>query len=161
MKKGLQKEEHCIFVTHDSIKLIEKEMVDSGIDVDYFKQKNLLHVYNIENIMNHPEGISQGFDSVINKITSNSKPPYWIVGRIIPNVSTVDGIKAELEVERLLHRHFDNYLCSFLCPYNFKELEEEKCTVWLEHLLKNHHSVIYAVEPKNAVAFDSDLVIDV
>ena len=60
-------------------------------------------MYNIENILNRPDGIFKGFDDVITKITSNSKPPYWIVGRVIPNVSTIEGMKAELEVERLLH----------------------------------------------------------
>ena len=160
IKKGLQKEEHCILFTHDNIELIEKEMTDDGINVDYFKQKNLLHIYQIKDVMNHPNGIFKGFDEILKKIISDSKPPYWIAGRVIPNVSTTNGIKAELELERVVHRNFDDLNCSFLCSYNLDKLEEKKRTVWLEHLLKNHHCVIYAVEPKNAVALDSDLLIN-
>ena len=110
--------------------------------------------------MNITLGISESFDNFLKKIRSESTPPYWIVARLIPDVSTIDGIKTELEAERLLHRHFDKYDCSFLCSYNLDEIEAEKHKLWLDHLLKNHHSVIYAVEPKNAVAFDSDLLIN-
>ena len=157
-ENGLKKGEHCICLTHDDIKFVEKEMTDYGIDVGYYKQKKLLHVYQIENIMGYPEGIAKGFDDIIKRVTSDSKPPYWIVGRIIPNVSTIDGIETELEVERLLHKHFDKYECSFLCSYNLDEIEDKKRTIWLQRLFEYHHNLIYASEPEKSVIFELDLL---
>src|SRR3989337_2183252 len=41
---------------------------------------------------------------------------------------------------------------------NVKDIEENKRSGWLGQLCDNHHNLIYAVEPKSAVAFDCDLI---
>jgi len=158
VENGLKKGEHSICITHDDVDKTVDELASSGIDVDYFKRKNLLHIYQIENIMERPEGIMAGYNDLLKKLTADSKPPYRFVGRTIPNVCTTEGIKAEIEIEKLFHSNFEKYDCSFLCPYNVQDIEENQRSVWLGQLCENHHNLIYAVEPESAVAFDSDLI---
>jgi hypothetical protein len=56
VKNGLLKEEHCIITTfEDNIQIIKNEMEDSNIDVEAFKKKNLLHIYQIPDPMNDLE----------------------------------------------------------------------------------------------------------
>ncbi len=123
------------------------------------KQKNKLYVCHIENLLQRQDGIISGFNDLIKKLTVNPKPPYRFVGRTIHDITTKKGIEAELVIENLLHTHFNKYQCSFLCTYRVDEIEKTKRSHWLHDLLENHHNLIYATEPKNAVAFDLDLLI--
>jgi hypothetical protein len=158
VENGLKKGEHCICLTHDNVGLVENEIASCGIDVDGFKEKNLLHVHQIENLLESEKEIEKGFDNIIKQVTADAKPPYRFVGRIIPDVSTVKGIESELLVERKLHSQFDNYDCSFLCTYNVEDIEPHKRQIWLGQLMKNHHNLIYATEPDKAVVFEPQLL---
>jgi hypothetical protein len=40
IRRGLENNETCIYLTHGSTKQIEREMIQYGIDVDNFKKKN-------------------------------------------------------------------------------------------------------------------------
>lgn len=159
VENGLKKGEHSICFTHDDVKYIEGELASGGLDVDYFKRKNLLHIYQIGNIMEHKDGLKKGFEELFKTITAEAKPPYRFIGRTIPDVSTRQGILASLEIEHFFHSHFDDYQSSSaVCTYNVKDIEENQRSVWLGQLCDNHHNLIYAVEPESAVAFDSDLI---
>ena len=158
IENGLQKGEHTIYITHDDVDQLEKEIASTGVDVDYFKKKNLLHIYQIENIMETEGGLEAGYNDLLKKLTADAKPPYRFVGRTIPNVSTNEGIKAELVIENLFHSHFDNYNCSFMCPYNVKDIEKDMRPKWIHQLIKNHHNLIFASEPANSVTFQTDLL---
>ena len=157
LANGLKRTEHCIVVTHDDPKLVEDEM-SNDIDVAGFKKKNLLHIHQIENILDSKGGIEKGFEDILRQVTADAKPPYRFVGRVIPDISSKKGIEAELVVEQKLHTYFYNYNGSFLCTYNVAELEPSKRNRWLGKLLENHHSLIYATEPEKAVVFDPELL---
>src|SRR6266487_4601553 len=45
---GFTKGESCIFYTADRPEIIEKQLSAGGIDVNLFKRKNLLRIYEIE-----------------------------------------------------------------------------------------------------------------
>ena len=158
IENGLKKGEHTICITHDDVDKTVDELASSGIDVDYYNRKNLLHVYQIENIMERPDGIIAGYNDLLKKLTADSKPPYRFVGRTIPNVCTTEGIKAEIEIEKLFHSNFEKYDCSFLCPYAVNDIEGSRRPFWLKELMANHHNLIYAADPANAVTFDPDLL---
>jgi hypothetical protein len=158
VENGLKKREHTFCITHDDVKFIEGELASGGLDVDYFKRKNLLHIYQIGNIMEHKDGLKKGFEELFKTITAKAKPPYRFIGRAISDVSTRQGILASLELEHFFHSHFDDYQSSVVCTYNVKDIEEHQRSVWLGQLCENHHNLIYAVEPESAVAFDSDLI---
>lgn len=158
VENGLKKGEHSICITHDDVKYIERELVSNGLDVDYFKRKNLLHIYQIGNIMEHKDGLKKGFEELFKTITAQAKPPYRFIGRVIPDISTRKGIIAQLELEHFFHSHFADYQAHVICTYNVKDIEKNQRSVWLGQLCENHHNLIYAVEPESAVAFDSDLI---
>lgn len=158
IENGLKKGEHSICLTHDDVGLVENEIASIGIDVDYFKRKNLLHIYQIENIMERREDLVSAYKDLLKTVTADSKPPFRCIGRTIPDVSTKEGIQAELVIERLFHSNFELYPCSFLCTYGVEDIEKSRRPLWLEELLANHHSLIYATDPENAVAFDPDLL---
>ena len=75
IENGLKKGEHSICITHDDVDKTADELASSGIDVDYFKRKNLLHIYQIENIMEHKDGVKKGCEELIATFTKNLKPP--------------------------------------------------------------------------------------
>lgn len=159
LENGLKKNEHAVYFSPGDISLLEKEMKSAGLDIDYYKRKNLLHFYQIEDITKRSDGIRAGYDDTLKKITADSKEPLRIVGKIIPDVSTKEGILAELQSERIFHMGFDNHNCSFLCPYDVSDIEEKDRSQWIGKLLSLHHNLIYATKPEKAVTFDTDLLI--
>ena len=155
---GLKKGENCVFVTHDDVKIIEDEMVESGIDVEYYQQKGLLHIHQIENILDYEGGIRNGFERVIKRVTSSLEPPIRLTGRVVPEISTRKGIVAELLTEEIVHNNPDIYKGYILCVYKIDDIEESERKVWLNQLLRTHANVIYATVPEKAVAFKTELV---
>lgn len=71
-------------------------------------------------------------------------PPFRLVSRIVPDVSTVNGISVELELEKTAQSHFDDFCCSLICPYDISKIEKTKRKKWLEELRLSHHVCIYA-----------------
>jgi hypothetical protein len=158
IENGLKKCEHSFLITHDDKTKAEDELALGGLDVDYYKQKNLLHVVSIKEITQSSQDLAAQGNKLLKKITAGTKPPYRFVGRYIPNVCTTEGIKQELELERSFHANFSNYDCSFLCTYGIHDIEPTRRPFWIRELLANHHHLIYAADPQSAVTFDPDLL---
>lgn len=160
IENGLKKGENSVYLTHGDVKLVENDLEEYGIDVDLFKQKKLLHIIHIENIMESKEGLEQCFTKLLKQITSDLKPPYrFTAGKpTVPDVSTREGIESELIIEEFFHSNFDKYQCSFLCPYSVKAIEPENRPKWISYLMTHHHNLIYATDPQNSVTFDTNLV---
>jgi spore coat polysaccharide biosynthesis predicted glycosyltransferase SpsG len=156
--EGLKKDEKCVVLTHTNPKSIEKVMLEGGIDVDYYKKKNLLHVIPIEEIITDPEGILSAFNKLYKKISIDSTHPCRFVGRLISDICTREGIKTELELEKLFHEKFNSYDCSFMCTYGIEDIEKENRSSWIKELANQHHKIVYATVPESAVGFDSDLL---
>lgn len=156
--EGLKKDEPCVIFTHTNPKIIEKIMREGGIDVDHYKKKNLLLVYPLESIITDPEGIIPTFDKVYKEISRDSKQPCRFIGRLISDICTREGIKTELELEKMFHENFDSYNCSFMCTYGIEDIEIKNRSSWIKELSSHHHKLVYATEPESAVGFDSDLL---
>jgi hypothetical protein len=158
IENGLKKGENSICITHGEIRHVENDLEGYGIDVDLYKQRKQLHIFQIEDIMEDKDGLEKSFNKFIKKVTADLKPPYRFTGRIIPDVTTKQGIEAELILEHRYHSNFDKYQSSFLCAYPVSAIEETNRPNWITHLMENHHHLIYATEPRNAVTFDPDLL---
>jgi hypothetical protein len=144
IKNGLLKGEHCIYGTHGDARFIENQMAYSGINVEEFMRKNLLHVYHIPNAMDDPEGPLKGAEKVVNKILADSKPPFRVVSIFVPEVNTVDQMVAAIDIERNRHASFNNLQCSWLCPYYLENIETDIREEFMDRILRNHHAVISA-----------------
>ncbi len=156
--EGLKKNESCVVFTHTNPKIIEKIMQEGGIDVDYYKKKDLLLVYPLENIITNPEGIIPAFNKLYKEISKDSEQSCRFIGRFISDICTREGIKTELELEKMFHENFDSYNCSFMCTYSIEDIEIQGRSSWIKELSNHHHKLVYATDPESAVGFDSDLL---
>ena len=154
MKNGLLKGEQCIYGTHGDPKYIENQMAYSGINVEEFGRKDLLHVYNIPNPMNDPEGPLKGAEKIAKQLLVESKPPFRIISTFIPEINTEAQMIAELDIERNRHASFGNLQCSWLCPYDLDNIEEGIKEKFMDGLMRNHHAVVSASRSGAGVGFD-------
>ena len=155
---GLNNNESCIFFTSDDPKTVEERLSLEGIDVDSFKQKNSLSIYNIEKSYNYKLDILNTLKHIRKEATFGMKSPYRFVGRTITDTETKDGMTLGIALEKIGHEHFDEFECSQMCYYDISKIEQSLRPQWIANLLKNHHYVIYASEPDKAVAFDTKLL---
>ena len=155
---GLNNNESCIFFTSDDPKTVEERLSLEGIDVNLFKQKNSLSIYNIEKSYNYKLDILSTLKHIRKEATFGMKSPYRFVGRTITDTETKDGMTLGIALEKIGHEHFDEFECSQMCYYDISKIEQSLRPQWIGNLLKNHHNVIYASEPDKAVAFDTTLL---
>jgi hypothetical protein len=154
VKNGLLKEEHCIITTfEDNIQVIKNEIEDSNIDVEVFKKKNLLHIYQIPCPMNHPEGELKGMEDIRNRIFTGLKPPYRIVSRA-PEIKTKQQIESDIIIQRTVHFTYGNFPGSVICSYPVDKIEPKMHGKWLVDILQNHHAAIFAPILGEGIAFD-------
>ena len=154
IKNGLSKGEHCVYATDEDPKLVIDKMTNYGIAVDDFKKKNLLHVYQLNNPFDHPDGPKKGGEENLKMILADSKPPFRIVSGLIPNRTTTEGVRAQMELEQDFHSSFDKYDCSVICPYNIEKMEPSKRKDWFDMLFSNHHTAIFVPKYGESGVFD-------
>jgi hypothetical protein len=71
------------------------------------------------------------------------KEPFRIVSRIVSDVSTEQGIMAELEIEKCVHGCFEEFGGMIMCPYDISTIEKKNRLEWVQTLYSHHHAVIY------------------
>ncbi|MGI9566734.1 MAG: MEDS domain-containing protein [Nitrosopumilus sp.] len=159
IENGLKKGEKVICFTPYNVNKLEEEIASSGIDVNYYKQQDMLYFYHIEDIAKRLDGTKVGFNDMLDMLTGlDSSNPFRVLGTAIPDVSTKDRVTAQIEGERVIHLRFENKPFSFLCPFDISDIEPEERPRWLRELSANHHNLIYATSPDKAVAFETDLL---
>lgn len=158
LHNGLEKGESCIFFTSDSPQEVEKRLSVQGIDVDVYRHRNSLRIYQIERSDEGKRDTLATLRHIREEASKGMKPPYRFVGRTITDTKTIQGMKLGMVVEKTGHEHFAEFDNSQLCYYDISGLEQSKRDEWIRELLKNHHNVIYASEPDKAVAFETELL---
>ncbi len=143
LKNGLVKGEQCVYATENDSGSIVLKMLRYGIPLEYFERKKL-RVYQMHNGFTNRNEIIENARKNIEMILSGLQPPFRIVSRIVPDVSTLTGISVEMELERETHDHFDDFGGSVMCPYDLSKIEPSLRKEWLAQLRENHHEVIYA-----------------
>ena len=151
---GLSRGEHGIYATEEDTEFIENEMANSGIDVKGFLRKKLLHIYQVPNPIDDPEGVLNGARKIKDRILADAKPPFRIVSRMVPESNTEEQIAAIIEIEHNDHITFNKLQGSLLCPHPVKRIETGKHGEWLVSLLQNHHTAIFAPRSGKGIAFN-------
>lgn len=144
IENGLAKGEHCIYATEEDPAFVKEKMKEYGIDVNDFLEKGLLHIYQPSDPFNHPEGVLAGTKRSLELILKDSKPPYRMVTMLIPDTEIKEVIDVHIKIEKEFHANFENFNGSMMCPYNIKNLEQNKDRDRIRELFSSHHSVIYA-----------------
>ncbi len=157
---GLQNRESCILFTSDKPQIIEKQLAKEGIDVDLYKKKHFLRIYQIEKCDDNKHDLVATLKQISEEATKGMKPPYRFVGRTITDTETRSGMDLGLALEKTGHEHFHEFNCSQMCYYDISKIELTMRQKWISGLLKNHHYVIYASKPDKAVAFETALLED-
>lgn len=142
INNGLIKGENCIYLTHGDPKIIKNEMAESGINVKEFVQKNLLHIHQISSPEKDPRGILIGCENIVKQVTAGKKPPYRMVGRIMPNIGIEETMSVQIAIERMAHATFEKLNSTVLCTYDFNEIPANDYKIWLSRLFSHHHAAI-------------------
>ena len=156
--KGLERGETCVYLTLERPEKVEGILSKSGINVESFKQRNLLRVHTIKHSDVNEGNPYDNLRKVILESTIGLRPPFRFYRNFVPIEKSVKGMKLELVYERLLHEHFKSLDLSLMCRHDLSEIDKSERTDFVETLLKNHHQVIYASEPEKAIAFDPSLL---
>lgn len=154
IKNGLLRGQHCIYAVHADTKVIEDQMAYSGIHVEEFKRKDLLHFYQIPDVMDYPEGALKGAEKLMNKIFADSKQPFRVVSVLVPEINSDAKMTAAIDIERNCHASFNNVQYSWLCPYDLNNIEDKRKEFFMDKVMQNHHSVISANKYGLGIAFD-------
>ncbi len=155
---GLKKGESCIFFTSDTPESVEKRLSAAGIDVNLYKRKNSLRVFQTKRSDAGKRDALATLKGIRDEATRGMNPPFRFVGRTITDTRTIDGMELGLVVEKTGHAHFEDFECSQMCYYDISTIEQSRRNEWISGLLKNHHHIIYATEPDKAVAFETMLL---
>ena len=154
IKNGLLRQESCIYASDEDPHDIIDKMITQGIDAEEFLKRRLLFVYQLGNPFECPEGPIKAAQNSIKEILSDIRSPFRVVGRIIPDVSTLEGISAEIKLEQTFHSTFNNFKGSVICPYHIEKMEATKRKLWFSKLFENHHSAIFAPKDGSGGVFE-------
>lgn len=143
IKNGLAQGEQCVYATDEDSGSIVIQMLEYGIPLRYL-QIGKLRVHQIQCVCSGQQEIMDNCKRDVAMLLSNLRSPFRIVSRIVKNVSTMNGMSVEIELEQLTHSHFEDFGGSLICPYDVSKIEPSRRTEWMEKLRENHHTVIYA-----------------
>ena len=145
LKNGLSKGESCIYATGEDSGQIVLSLLRYGIPLESFLSKKI-QVFYIPPVSGTTEEILSHCKKQANRILSDVRKPFRIVSRIVSDVSTVQGISAELEMEKCIHGCFEDFGGMLMCPYNISSIEKKNRLEWIQSLYSQHHAVIYLPE---------------
>ena len=148
----MEKGEHGIYAMPEDEDVIKKEMKEHGIDVEKYKDENLLDIYNTTPISQHPQG--DPFDNLSRRILSSDSATYRIVGMLDFDMGTKKGMEIFLQSEKKSHAMFDNFNGSWLCTYLTPHIELGNRLKWVKELIENHNSVFFTSSEEKGIAFD-------
>lgn len=153
MNNGLLKGEHCIYLTHENPTTIKNQMISTGIDVDKFTNSNQLDIYKFPNLLNNPQRVLRGFQDLFDELTKDLKSACRVVGRAIQDVSTDEGMAAEMQIERFVHSTFNTFNGMILCHYDYSQLPPAKSVSCVYQLCGCHHGAIMSTRAEPGFAF--------
>jgi len=145
IKNGLADGETCVYVTHEDSGSIVLKFLNYGIPMQYFQSGKLRIIQMRETCCNGEKMLEKSRKDV-ETILDGLVPPYRIVGRIVSNISTIDGISVQLELEKKTHSCFEDFRGSVMCIYDISEIEKTRRKSWMEDLRQTHHTIIHATK---------------
>jgi hypothetical protein len=75
--------------------------------------KEIYYIYEISNPMHNKEGVLKGVEDIMSTILADSKPPFRIVSRLIPEIITEEQIAANIKIESTYHSTFHEFPVSY------------------------------------------------
>ena len=135
--QGLQKGECCIYVSHDDHAFEQSLLEPLGLDGKKYLKDGSLHLVR----MGEFAGKANNKLS-LQKLLCDQGSKARLVGRWVPDISTVKGMASELELEREIHSVFHDFPGSILCTYQIDSICKTDHADWTMKIMNAHHSVI-------------------
>ena len=148
---------NAIYLTENEPSIIIEKMCNFGIDTDYYLSKNLLHVIQIPDFLESPEGTRTTNEKFMSELLTSIKPPYYVVGRSFPDLTRDGAVDAEIEAEVLFHSNFARFNGACLCSYKKDKLTDLPDGA-KQQILHNHHMIVDASGSGDMIIEDSDVI---
>ncbi len=152
IKNGLVGGETCVYVTREDSGSIVLKLLNYGIPLQYL-QSGKLRVIQVHEACGTGDAILEKSKKDLEEILNGLIPPYRLVGRIVPNISTIDGISVQLDLEKKTHSCFEDFRGSVMCIYDISTIEKTRRKRWIENLRQTHHTVILATKSGQGVVY--------
>ncbi len=138
IKEGLEKEQVCLYITND-VDLTKTNMEKTGIDVDQFEEKNILHILKI------PETFSKYKKNILEIVNDVEK-----YGKEIRVVSTHnfdfsinDNVNSMIEIEQKIDDVFSKIPGNMICSFSLDRMGQSQSKKFITKLLDSHHGVMF------------------
>jgi hypothetical protein len=160
IKSGLNKGEHCIYVSEEDKEIVKREMSDAGISI----KNDLLLIHQIPNLAT--TGISQITLERLSQITlhpwTKEDQPERVVLRCIFKTDTEEQIRSNLKWEHdYRYMGLKGLQGTMICTYLVNNiiptiLDSRGYGQWMNNLLEIYDGVIFARKFWKGVAFSLD-----
>ena len=121
IKSGLNKGEHCIYVSEEDNVAVKREMSDAGINVDQYTKSDLLSIHQIANLAAQqiPQVTFERLAQItVHPWTKQEDKPERIVLRCIFKTDTEEQIKLNLKWENdYRYRDLKGLRDTMICTY--------------------------------------------
>jgi KaiC/GvpD/RAD55 family RecA-like ATPase len=145
IKNGLADGEMCVYVTHEDSGSVVLKFLSYGIPLHFF-QNGKLRVIQMHDDYRNGKDILEKSKEDVKSILDSIIPPYRIVGRIVANVNTIDGITVQMKLEKQAHSCFEDFRGSVMCTYDISKIEKTRKKAWLAELYQIHHAIIHVTK---------------
>lgn len=142
LKQGLEHGESCIYATDEDSASVVLSLLRYGIPLECFLSKKI-QVFYIPPVSGTTEDILLHCKKQVAKILFDVKKPFRLISRIVSDISTEQGMSAELEMEKIVHGCFEDFGGMLMCPYHISSIEKRNRLEWVQSLYSHHHAVIY------------------
>ena len=142
LKQGLERGESCIYATDEDSGSVVLSLLRYGIPLECFLTKKI-QVFDIPPVSGTTEEILLHCKKQATRILSDVKKPFRMISRIVSDISTEQGMAAELEMEKIVHGCFEDFGGMLMCPYHISSIEKENRLEWVQSLYSQHDAVIY------------------
>jgi len=156
LRRGLEKGQRSIYLTHGDPNLIEHDMQRYGINVRHYKKNGMLHVCQMSDPVGQSESILTSMKNIMEQLPIDPKIPFRLVGRMISNVGFDEGISVEYYLEKTFHTLFDDLNGSVMCTYDISQIQaNDNWRVWLHKLEMCHHASVLNICDKALVKINA------
>lgn len=143
IKNGLMCNERCIYATDEDTGTIVLKMLSYGIPINYF-HNGMLQVLPVHKKSGSVDEIFAKSKIDAEKLLSRLVPPFRLVSRLVPDIDNKNGMQAQIKMEEITHKQFEDFGGSLICPYDVSKIEPTRRREWMKQLHENHHVVIHS-----------------
>lgn len=171
LNDGLENGECCVYTTqdYDNLCLTKTDMIQQGVDVDYYMKMGLLQFY-VHNVsVNDSESYGRAISAFQKAIEntflsapdhSTAMPPRIRgVGSMFTNAfAKIENLNStaasQLLVEKTFQSDRDLFEGIWMCAYQINNILTSMDEEWMKELLVSHDAVLFLRKLTNGIALD-------